>query len=355
MKWTDELSRDQRYLYADVLRIVSIVAIVFLHTPLVIICNYEKMPISWWQIANIYQSAVRFAVPTFIMLSGALLLKDERHSSIDFVLRRRITRILFPLLFFSIVYMFWKRPGLFHEGNFLWEILKTVMTGPVYYHLWFLYLLLGLYLMTPLLLGFVRNSDRSLLIYGLVLWVVCAAINPLSERLIGYKLPFAPIEMSGYVGYFLLGYFLHHLEITLNRKRLAQLGIVVLCAIAVTAIGTYALSSRDHHLNETFYGYLTLNVFVAAAGIFVLVRNGSYVFINNRIWLKNGIRILSDASFGVYLIHILVLEILSNQFHVHSSMFDPAMAIPVTAAVCYAISFIISYGLNQLPFHRFLV
>jgi len=345
-----------RVFYADLLRVISMAAVVVLHTPLVILCNFGKIPLSWWQTANIYQSAVRFAVPVFIMLSGTMILNDSKNRSIRTVWIKRIPRIGFPLLFFSVLYLAVKLPVDDFIGiPALVRSVASIFNGPVYFRLWYLYMLAGLYLMTPIIISFVQGASRSLLLYSLILWAVFGLSNPLMAQWFNYRIPHAPLEFCGYSGYFVLGYYLHHFKIELNRWKVMLILLFVVSGIACTAYGTFVLTSRDNRLNQFYYEYLTLHVAAVSTGIFVLLRNTDFHFLTRHIRLKQWVTFLSQTSFGVYLIHILVLEVLSIRFHIDSSMTHPALAIPFTALVAYCLSVAITALLQKLPFHRYIV
>src|ERR1700679_1783645 len=96
----------ERLSWMDNLRALATFGVIFLHVSYLLLGKFDKTPgtfKTWWA-GNIYDSSVRFCVPVFLMLSGALVLGN--HMPLTIFLKRRFTRLLFPFIFWSIIYMF---------------------------------------------------------------------------------------------------------------------------------------------------------------------------------------------------------------------------------------------------------
>lgn len=134
----------QRIIYADILKITAIIAIIFLHSATPLVYEFNSIKLSWWWIANIFDSATRWGVPIFVMVSGMLLLNPKKKESIREFLSKRLNRVLIPLIFWGIVYTIWKYKNLIIEGQPLpiIRIIGSFYTGSVFYHLWFIYMIL---------------------------------------------------------------------------------------------------------------------------------------------------------------------------------------------------------------------
>lgn len=128
-------------------RILACLAVVLLHTTARTIYLYETTDIVTFSIANLLNSATRWCVPVFIMLSGALLLSKPIEGVGDFFIKR-VRVIVFPAIFWTAAYLWW-RVRYYNESPSLLWIGKEIFNTTPYYHLYFLYLIFGLYVFTP--------------------------------------------------------------------------------------------------------------------------------------------------------------------------------------------------------------
>ena len=172
-----------------------------------------------WFTVNTYDSLARSSVPLFVMLSGALLLQPSKVEPVRVFLRKRLVRLGLPFIFWGAAYFAW-RFLVNHEALSASSIIQGILTGP-YYHFWFLYMLFGLYLITPVLRVVTAYAERKIIKYFLMLWFFGTAIVPLLVLLSGFSVELKLFAVTGWIGYFLLGYYL--LE---TRVRSSTLGIL---------------------------------------------------------------------------------------------------------------------------------
>ena len=165
-------------LYADILRAFATVQVVFLHTSAPLLYNFNTIDLNWWWAGNIIDSATRPCVPLFFMLSGMLLLGREEPLSL--FLKKRLGRILIPFLTWALIYLFIfndKKSGSVVDIGVSFFI--KFINGPVYYHYWFMYMIILLYLLTPFLRIYVNNAPSQYTEYFLILWFLFSSLNPL--------------------------------------------------------------------------------------------------------------------------------------------------------------------------------
>ena len=148
----------------------------------------------------------RIGVPFFFLMSGYLLLSKEEDVSV--FLKKRALRIAIPFLVWSVLYdLLYSRPfevdGVTFEG--VLRMFVRILRGPRGGHLWFVYSLLGLYLLTPILRVFVSKAKPSELYYFIGLWFLAAPILYIVEGLTPLRNGFDIYYVGGYVGYFLIG------------------------------------------------------------------------------------------------------------------------------------------------------
>lgn len=130
------------------LRIMATFSVILIHVSGSLAERYGEIPFFEWQVANFYQSLSRYAVPMFFMISGALLLHKD-YELLDF-LKTRFGKILPPFIIWSLIYSFSNRYVFGGDSFSFVKTVKDIFYGSKY-HLWFIYVLLGIYLTTPIL------------------------------------------------------------------------------------------------------------------------------------------------------------------------------------------------------------
>src|ERR1700742_1454256 len=119
------------------LKIISLLAVIILHVAAIPLDKYNYILFSTWLIADFYNALVRFAVPVFVMITGALLLHREYETG-DF-LKKRLSRIISPFLFWSLVYIgySWYNEDIVFDANILGDIrlIAHLLTNGTSYHL----------------------------------------------------------------------------------------------------------------------------------------------------------------------------------------------------------------------------
>ena len=337
-----------RVFYFDYLRIVAIFAVIFLHTAaqnwyITDVSSFE------WNVFNFYDSLVRWGVPVFVMISGALFLNKEQ--LISKLYRKNILRMLIILFFWSTIYATWGYLVL-HQNTTLKDSFFSIVKGPS--HLWFLYMLIGLYMVVPFLQKIIQ--DRKIAKYFVILSLVFAFIIPNLIKIINLKFPSIAEVLNevintmrlnfvlGYTGYFVLGYLLHNSKIT--KKTEIILYILSICSLIFTILSTTLLSNYLHEPSIIFYNNLSLNVCIISISVFIFFKQ----HIKNPTKRKiNKLLFLSKCSLGVYLIHIIILDILQIVFNLNSLSFNPIFSIPTIAILVFISSYIISIILNKIP------
>ncbi|MBR1439149.1 MAG: acyltransferase family protein, partial [Synergistaceae bacterium] len=328
----------------DFLRVFGAFAVIVIH---VASQNWYKTDVHSleWQAMNFWHgSIVRWAVPIFTMISGALFL--SRDIPLKKIYGKYIFRIITALLFWSFAYAsayyIAKREILHSIGNFL--------TG--HYHLWFLSMIVGLYALQPFLKK-IANSE-SLTKYFLVIAFFFTFLFPEIVEIIslfsekygkfanGLANRFQLHFVAGYTSYFLLGHLLNNSKISPKAERIIYvLGVIGVIAGLFLSIRASIITNKP---NQTFYGNFTVNTLLESVAVFVF-------FKAKFNWPSKIIRTLSQYSFGAYLVHDAV-RLLLSKLGLHSLTFSPVVSIPVISAIVFVISFTISAVLNRVPVLR---
>ena len=141
-----------------------------------------------WSSNSFYFSLVPLGVPLFLMLSGALLLQPSKADEpIRVFLKKRLARIGIAFVFWAAIYFVWSY-YVDYAPLTVYSIIQSLLEHGPYYQFWFIYLIMGLYLITPILRVVVKNADRKILRYLIILWFVAASVPPLLHLITGLAL-----------------------------------------------------------------------------------------------------------------------------------------------------------------------
>ena len=332
------------------LRVIATLCVVILHVASSVLYKYNQVPNSHWWIGNVYDSLVRFSVPLFLMITGALLL--GKHYSLPIFLKRKVVRILFPFVFWTTIYIIYNfiEPPQFNgklesQSNFSW-ILQQLKDGSSY-HLWYIYMLLGIYIVIPLVAKLLVEVRKLYLELFLILWALFITLSTSHNVQSNFEWNFW--YYFGYTGYVLLGYYLSIIN-TKSKRLLALAVITFLIGLFITVYGTYYYTDMNGLFYKNYYSYLTPNVLLMTASIFVLMKNAN---INLSRELKNTRDLIDKHSYGIYLSHILVLNYLV-MYGVDWDLIHPLIGIPLTTIITLIVSIAIVYLIRKIPFGKYI-
>jgi surface polysaccharide O-acyltransferase-like enzyme len=273
-----------------------------------------------------------------------LLLQPSKIEPVRVFLKKRLARLGLPFIFWGAAYFAW-RFLVNHEAFSASSIVQGILTGP-YYHFWFLYMLFGLYLITPVLRVVTAYAERKIIKYFLILWFLGTALVPLLVLLSGFAVEFKLFAVTGWVGYFVLGFYL--LE---TRVRGSRLFILWLTGFLWTILGTYAVTALvGGHSGLFFLDYLSsASMILAAASFFLLLSKVSPSAVRTRFPRVNRlICFIGQSTLSIYLLHVMVLESLQKGyfgFQISVNTMNPIVEIPlitvVTLFVCVGIVFLL--------------
>lgn len=257
-----------RQWYLDLLRVISIAAVVVIHTAAqywssLSVTSYE------WNMANVFDGAMRWAVPVFVMISGALFLDPKKEQPIKKLYSKNVLRIVTIILFWGLVYALLHKPPTDLTFSSLYDFFKVWVLG--HYHMWFLYMIAGLYILVPIL-RCITASEQSTAYFLAVAFIVNSIIPFLTSfghlSLLSDLLTKMMFEVPiGYSFYFVLGYWLNEHRFTSMQRRALLLGGVL--GVIATIVLTWILSVDAGKGVQTFYNYLSLPVCLASVGVFV--------------------------------------------------------------------------------------
>ncbi len=341
----------------DLIRTVAIVLVILLHASAESYSNVNWMSTQgvqiWWA-SNVYGSLARVCVPLFVMLTGALLLQPSKaDESLKVFFKKRLNRVGIPFLFWGAVYFAWQ---FLVNGKAFTEnaIVQGVLTGPDY-QFWFLYLLLGLYLVTPVLRVLIKNADWKIMRYLIAVWFVGTALIPLMTLFGQYSLNANVFIITGWLGYFVLGAYL--LSSKLKPKFLA---LVWVLSLLWTIVGTYlVIAVLGEKFSQFFLNATSFNIIFASAALFLLLTAVSNQKIENRFPKGNRLIILiGQNTLPIYLFHVIVLDVLQRGylgFTVSIIKINPMVEIPLITALTLLICLAVIVPLKKIPYVKRII
>lgn len=343
----------------DLLRVISLVGVIVMHVTSGIVEGVFSTNTDYL-VKLIYNAPFHYGVPIFVMISGALFLAPGREINIKRLWKHNILRMIIVYFVWSTIY------GLYDYMQYkaswkyiVWEIVNSRD------HLWFLPMIIGIYAIVPILSTWIKNSSKKEIEYFiglfLILQVICETIKvlPLPEITV-YILALRNIQLvCSYVGYFVLGYYIIHIGIAQKRIKLIYvLGVLG----AVMSVGaTIGLAAYTKVTGFGIVDSFSILTFFWVIALFVWVnrlfdKNSCLIFEErdssiephnskiNVVWAE-----LGKDSFGAYLCHIAVIEILMS-IGFSADSIPVVIGIPVYVIVIYIISSFIAAIIRRIPF-----
>lgn len=323
----------KRIEYLDYLRALAIIGIVVIHSfdPFVIGTNHTG--------SLFIASLFRFAVPLYVVISGALLLSHPITDSVTFY-KKRVAKIGIPLLVWTVIYILYNQLG----GKPLTSesLISYALFGQPFYLIW---ALLGLYLITPFLRRFLESSTKQEVYLATTIALILSIVSSSIEVwLLADKnvLPaFSIIRFVPFIGYYLLGYVLASVKFSFRLAFLLW-GLSSLAVFLTTNIlfGYYGFTYKS----QLLYQYHSPFVVAATVGIFLLMKH-----INLSRWLDLLVKSISVASFGIYFVHMLIIDQINRPIHTNIEIIILANSVVFIVALAgsYVLTTLYQWGIRR--------
>lgn len=353
----------QRIYYLDVLRVLAIIAVVAIHS--IGLTHGDTSDMHAWWVGHTIVTFSYFCVPILVMISGAMLLSPGKQMPLPKFYRKRLPKIVIPLAAWSFLY--YLRDILVYDYNFWFPTyVKRMATVSLEGHLWFLYMIVGLYLMTPFIRAMLsedeRNNNLRMATSFLVVFAVYNAVLFFLE--VFYQLPpFAFLSeavFSLYIFYFVLGHVLHRVEIPRALGLMLSPAVFFIAAI-ITFYGHYRYAVVLNSQRPFFFGHGTPFIMLMGVSMFIFFKSLRY----KDGWFMRLVIQLSTVSYGIYLCHVLVLNVLSGSLFpifdgtIFSPLtprsFEPFLSGPFMILTAYLLSLGIALGFQKSKYLRWMV
>ena len=331
--------------YIDFLRCIAAFAVIAIHVLGPFRYLYGDIPDSQWLAAAGINSVSRWAVPVFMMISGALLLSTQREFACGHYLKKRLFKVLIPFIGWTLIYAF---VGGFAAAG--WSAAVTLATiensvnAPTWYHLWFFYDFVPLYFVIPFLIPLLKKAMPELIKFCMAIWTVLLLMKWLKVD------SFLVQNIILYTGYLILGWYLFNRD---NSKQLKYWQLAGCAMLLLNFFGTWQLAVESGKYSSFFMGYKTFNTAIIAGMIFVCAQVYAHKVQGK---LRAVIMLISKYSLGIYLLHPLLLipvRDLDNGFY--SVFISNWLAIPVITIAILFLSLLCTMLLVKIPLLKHLV
>ena len=350
----EKVSQAKREIYAEWLRIIAAFVVVFQHT---VTSAWYDTPVDTLDFfsLNFMNSLSRFGVGVFIMISGAFMLSPKYPHSPRKVLTHNLPRILLLLVAWVTIY------GLVNavctsvkEGVGIYDGIVNMLLAPFDLfttpptHLWFLYTIAGLYVITPALRVFTEHASQRMLLYVIGLFFFFGLVLPTTSYILDKVFDFTlyrNIRIRGttsFAGFYLTGFYLARYGLGRIARRLLYASALLSWFLAFF-YSTYFSIVREAP-NEFFFGNFRPTTFLMAAGVFCLFRTKFGESTTGNVKLLT----ISQCMLGVYIVHPLFIK---TFYGLGLTMLEPhpLLTAPLMAVAFFLISAGTVYLFRHVP------
>nr|WP_026123102.1 acyltransferase family protein [Nocardiopsis chromatogenes] len=341
----------------DLARVAAMAAVVVIHaySPLVTEVYTGQGSTSWWT-STALDAALRWCVPVFVMISGALLLGPRDETAPAFY-RKRWARIGVPLVVWTVAYLAW---DMWRTGLTLSGAVQQAASGQPGIHLYFLYVIAGLYVFTPFLRTLAGAASRGALYWFAGAALAFGAADQALGLIDGVGGTTAAARFLPFVGYYVLGWLLFHAP---TGPRVLRIGLTLLITgSAAGAVGAGALAELAGEWGagaDYAFDFLSPAVIAASVGAFLVLREAGLRLASSErrtaALVSRTVRRAAAPSFGVYLVHVMVLFSLRDLFGMPAAGPWSVMAAAGYAVVVTAVSLALVEVIRRIPLARAVV
>lgn len=328
-------------IYLDLLRISATIAVIMIHAT-----GFHWMSLTVysadWDIYNFYRCLVRWAVPIFVMISGALFLGKELNTKKLYT--QNLVRIVTSFVFWSFVYAVYGYKGSIKQ--FIYDFLHGAG------HMWFLFLIAAIYLVLPAFKKLVFYMNGWFLPVSICIGFLIPAVFEAGPEFLGISVIDQHIifimkifqKVFGWLGYFYLGYYVSQKD-TAGRIRFLWYGLGTF-AMVLSYYAFKAYAYRKGSAVNEFYDNISITVLLESIAVFILMKNINWKFSPGR---EKAVIKISKYTFGVYMVHMLIFYMIENRHPIVGQNKSSLFILPLVTIIVFFVSLLISLCLNYLP------
>lgn len=343
----------------DFMRIIACICVIMIHCA--VFDQQSLFQYNTWnyQAFNFWGVISRWAVPAFVMLSGMFIIPNADGISVQKLLIKRVFRMLGAYIAWSCIYSAYNvfALGSIYAGTKFKTFIDGCFSGEL--HMWYLPMIAGLYIISPILAILVRNIDKRWTKYWIVMMFIVSSLIPFVVHMNVKFISVIIDSISGYMDiqflggwtlYFIIGYYIGIHEF--NKQEHVLIAFVAFISFVFTMFATVGVSfMRGDTLGVLPYEYP--NIFLMSVGIMVFFKD----CISKRNFIiryQKIIEKLSKLTFGIYLSHVLILKILYG-VGINIQLFPSMISIPCVAVIVFFLGALLAMLLMKIPlFGRYL-
>lgn len=349
------MAEKRKELWVELLRIIACLSVVLIHTASQHFRDISVNSYSW-KVSNVFHGLIRFAVPAFIMISGYLYLNEKREITLSKLYKKNIIPITVTFFFWQGFYAVYRvimeQEVAIGSSDFFKRIL--IYFSKVYFHLWYMPMLIGLLIIVPLIKVMVngeggKKRTEYILILHIIFQVLPVTIGflplPQQEYLKNMLNMIKPELVTSYVGYFVLGHYLGTYDISEKFEKGIYLFGSILIVIAVYLCQWQSI--RTGRATQVFYENYTIANFLSSAAVFLFCKN----YLSRIQWrpqMERFICHLGKCTFGIYLLHALFRDIFFRM-GLDSMTINTAIAIPLVGSLVFICSYLAVIIIKKIP------
>ena len=325
-------SGSKRFLYFDVMNILACISVLILHHNTAI---HSYAPGGSWIFSLVMECAFYWAVPIFLMVSGANLMGYHKKYSTAKFFQKRFIRAFIPWLVWSVLILVWKLKtgNIKTDANSFVDYFNLIFQNKVESRYWFFTSLFTCYLLLPVLTYL--TDHKSAMWYALVILLLYHSIEPLIQVFIPLQQTVLQVNLEELVLYILLGWLLNNTE--LNKKQRILIYFLGIAGFTFRFTYTYVMSAAAQATNTDIKGYKMIHAVSLASAVFVFIKHVDWEKCLPQ-WLKKALPKLASCSLGVYLLHTLVIYYEQKLLHLGvRDLTFKTICIPLTYVICVLI------------------
>lgn len=345
----------ERLAWGDYIRVLGTLVVICQHVAhrTTLFDTADVSSVNWWSIMSV-EAACRWAVPVFVMLSGALLLDPTRSESPSDFYRRRFLRVGVPLLFWSLFYALSRAAANGFSVEAMADVGARLAHGRPAYHMYFLFVIVGLYLLTPYLRFAIQGLSQAELRNAWVGLIVLAWAAGLLNVAYGHELVVLT-EFIPYLGYYIAGYELRNVRLsgrgTFIAGTMIGLALVAMVAVTLPLVARFGVTGGTRYLYDYFSPTviaMSVSLFLIAVTVFSRLRDGKLRRLGT--WA-------APATLGIYLMHPALLMALQHaEKRGLVPTLDPTVgSILLTTIVVFVVCWFATAVLQRVPVIRSVV
>lgn len=339
----------KRVSYCDLLRFFAILSVIMIH----VLADFRDEALlnskPFYVFLTLLDSFTRMGVPIFFMISGIFLLKNQNKEDYKTFFVKRVLKLFIPFFIISIIY--YMNDSIVNGSSIsIIGFINAFSTNSIKYHLWFMYDIIGIYLLMPFLRKLVNAlTKKELLNLIVVIFIMgnCISfVNNLTFNLFNVSLlsSFMFPNLIKYINYLFLGYYLYyyHQPSSLDKK----IYIVGIGSILLMPFMDYIIT--DTLRNDLFLVSGSVLPFLSSLSLFIFVKD-NYQKLRIPSWLEDFFGRNADIVFYIYMLHVLVLETIKRnllRFITPVNALTKLGFISILFVLTVVITFIISYLIN---------